>query len=408
MIKYLLLLFFFIWSCDVTNGNELPKHETENETVISNPDSLSESDTENLTDTLNHEVAPSIYQLYIGTYTDGESEGIYLAQFDADSGILSQPQLVANIDNSSFQCITPDGKQLWSVSESWNGPGKVIGFTMDSTSGDLKKLAEYPTLGNGPCYVSYHAKSETVLAANYNTGNVVRIVVGESSKGNTAVHRHEGNGPNTSRQSSPHAHNIHIDLEGKYAYSCDLGTDQVYVYDLANKGLQVKHIIQTEKGAGPRHLDFHPEGKAMTVINELNSTIETYLPDHDGVYSKLLSVVSTIPSTHTSNNQCADLHYSTDGKTLYASNRGHNSIAVFSVDQNTMEPTLVQWMEEALQWPRNFVLSPNGKYLLAANQEAHNISIYGIDQQNGKLTFTGHTTTLSKPVCLTFQKTIKP
>ncbi|MBN2806633.1 MAG: lactonase family protein [Prolixibacteraceae bacterium] len=402
MIKYLLLSIFFIWSCDVSNGNELPKYQNENDTIVSNADSLSESETENLKDNPDPVGAPSIYPLYIGTYTDGESQGIYLAQFDADSGIISQTQLVAKIDHSSFQCITPDGQQIWSVSESWNGPGMVAGFAVDSLSGALTKTEEYPTMGNGPCYVSYHAPSKTVLVANYNSGNVVRISVGESNTGSTAIHQHEGKGPNTNRQSAPHAHNIHIDLTGKFAYSCDLGTDQVYVYDLTKEGLQVKHIIQTEKGAGPRHLDFHPGGKAMTVINELNSTLETYLPDDEGVFSLLQSVVSTIPTSHTTNNQCADLHYSSDGKTLYASNRGHNSIAVFSVDQITMEATLVQWMEEAIEWPRNFAISPNGKFLLAANQEAHHISVYAIDQKSGKLTFTGLTSPLSKPVCLTF------
>lgn len=401
MIKYLLLSLVFVWSCDKSNGHEISESK-DDENLVSNNDSLAE-----IEDTPNTQDQPettAVYPLYIGTYTSGESEGIYLAQFDALTGSISKPALVATVDNPSYQCLTPDQSELWTVSESWNGPGQAMGFTIDTLTGELSPKATFPTKGNGPCYISYHSKSKTLLAANYNSGNVVRIGVGDMNQGQTAEHRHSGSGPNQNRQSLPHAHNIHLAPDGRYAYACNLGTDQVYVYDLNQEGLGLKQIIQTEKGAGPRHLAFHPRGKAMTVINELNSTLETYLPDEEGVFSSFLLRVSTIPESFTANNQCADIHYSPDGKYLYASNRGHNSVAVFAIDENTMEAQLIQWMEKAINWPRNFALSPDGNYLLVANQEANQISIYTINKENGQLSFTGNTTPLSKPVCLTFVK----
>lgn len=401
MTKYIALLAFLLWSCGTSIGNELPEINDGSQTV-SKPDTVAEPNSSNTNDSLNPSPTNTSYQLYIGTYTNKSSEGIYLASFDSDSGILSVLNLAVKLDNPSFQCITPDQEQLWSVSELWNGPGKIAGFAIDSIDGKLVKLAEFPTMGNGPCYVSYHGPSNTILAANYNSGNVVRIGVGTNNYGQTAIHQHAGKGPNKNRQSSPHAHNIHIAPEGQYAYACDLGSDEVYVYDLSKEGLQVKHIINTTKGAGPRHLAFHPEGKAMTVINELNSTLETYLPDDDGIFSKLHSKVSTIPDTFTQNNQCADIHYSANGKFLYASNRGHNSIAVFSIDQKSLKPVLIQWMEEVINWPRNIAISPDGRYLLAANQEGNQIGVYAIENETGLLTYTGNTLSISQPVCLTF------
>lgn len=405
MIKYLLALSILLWSCDKSNGNELLLNENEETEEVENQDTLSNDDPapEELPDTAVVAIDESFY-LYIGTYTNESSKGIYLAEFDADSGIFSTPEIVTTLNNPSFQCITPDQNELWSVNESWNGPGQVVGFSINPANGKLTELAKYGTSGNGPCYVSYHQESQTVLAANYNSGNVIRVGVGESNAGISWDHQHEGTGPNKSRQSSPHAHCIKIDLNRKYAYSCDLGADKIYVYNLEESGLPEFATIKTKSGAGPRHLDFHPEMKAMSFVNELNSSIETYLPDENGCFTKFLSAVTTIPTSHTGNNQCADIHYSSDGKFLYASNRGHNSIVTYSINEQTMEPTLIQWMEEEINWPRNFAIDPNDNFIIVANQESNLITVYQIDQKTGQLTFNGNKISISKPVCLTFLK----
>ena len=142
--------------------------------------------------------------------------------------------------------------------------------------------------------------------------------------------------------------------------------------------------------------------KAMSVINELNSTVEVFTADEDGCFTNRIFSISTIPEDHKSNNQCADIHYSVDGMYLYASNRGHNSIVVYKVDQETMELEAIQWMKEDINWPRNFTISPDNKHLLIANQNSNKITIYTINNETGKLNYTNNSLSLSKPVCLTF------
>ncbi|MFA9391948.1 MAG: lactonase family protein [Prolixibacteraceae bacterium] len=402
MIKYLLISFLFLWSCGPSNGNAIndqQKQEVQNQDSLSNDEMEQEEETGTDTDSTTTAFDEELY-LYIGTYTDAGSKGIYLANFDVDSGLISTPKLVATVNNASFQCISTDETQLWSVNESGSGNGEVVGFRIDSNNGTLSEIGKYSTKGSGPCYVSYDEIGNTVLAANYNSGNVIRIETGANNKGNSSVHQHEGSGPNVSRQSSTHAHSIKIDLKGKYAYSCDLGADKIYVYKLEETGLKVFKTIQTQSGSGPRHLDFHPEGKAMMVLNELNSSVETYLPDQDGCFSKFQKATKTIPSTFTANNQCADIHFSSDGKLLFASNRGHNSIVSFKVNQTNMELTLLGYMQENIDWPRNFALSPDGNFILVANQNSNLLTVYRVNQNTGLLSFTGNQISLSKPVCV--------
>lgn len=346
------------------------------------------------------------YYLYIGTYTDAGSEGIYRAQFSSDSGKISNPVLVARVNNPSYQCITPDKTQLWSVNESGGGKGAVIGFQINASDGSLKEINEFSSQGSGPCFVSYHEASQTVMAANYNSGNVIRIHTGEKNTGEAYTQQHEGTGPLTSRQASPHAHCIKVGPNGQYAYSCDLGADKIYVYRLDETGLKVHTIIHTTAGAGPRHIAFHPGHKAMSVICELNATVETYLPDEDGCFNRFSSEISTLPEDFTASNKCADIHYSPDGNFLYASNRGHNSIVTFQIDQETLQPTLIGWMQDEIDWPRNFTITPDGDYLLVANKDSNTITVYRVNHTTGQLTFTGNKISVSKPVCLNlFPKT---
>lgn len=386
MIKYTLILCISLWFASAisvtgkTVNNENPAQPT-------NESSINET----------------LY-LYIGTYTNAGSEGIYLADFNVNTGTISTPKAIAKINNPSFQCISADQTQLWSVNESGSGNSEVVGFQISKKDGSLTHIGNYSTVGSGPCFVSYHQPSQTVMAANYNSGNTIRIGVGKNNKGETVTHQHEGSGPNASRQSTPHAHCIKIDLNGKYAYSCDLGADKIYVYNLEESGLNVYKTIKTQSGSGPRHLDFHPDGKAMMVINELNSTIETYLPDEHGCFTKFKSTTKTIPSTFTTNNQCADIHFSHDGKFLFGSNRGHNSIVSYAVNQESMELTLIGWMQEDISWPRNFTISPDGNFILVANQNSDLITVYKVDQTTGILTYTGNKLSLSKPVCLNLMK----
>jgi 6-phosphogluconolactonase len=402
MYQQILLPTFLFWNCLVAFGTgEINKNTSQSEPSIKNITSPSMENT-NIQGKTNHQDLI----LYIGTYTDAESEGIYRSIFNTETGDISNPELLAKVNNASFQCITGNKKQLWSVSESSEGQGEVTGFAIDAHTGNLHLLESYFTQGDGPCYVGYHEATKSVLTANYGSGNVTAIPVNKSGKlkGSSSFQQHSGNGPKLNRQKGPHAHCIKPDLNGKFIYSADLGTDKIYAYTIKKNKLELYKEISLEAGSGPRHIAFHPANKSMTVVNELNSTIAIFLPDNDGCFSEFKSSITTIPASFTENNQCADIHFSPDGQYLYASNRGHNSIAAFKVNQVTMELTPIGWMQETIKWPRNFTIAPSGNFLLVANKNSDKITVFRIDPRSGLLEFTGKELLISKPVCLNLFK----
>jgi 6-phosphogluconolactonase len=396
MFRYLfILILIFFWSCGKGNVKDDSKpNDITDSTAVIDP-----------VDTNKHHIQN--YFFYIGTYTDAGSKGIYRSTFQSDSGKISVPELIATISNPSFQCISKDHKFLWSVGES--GTGSVFGFLIDMVNGNLQKTATFSSLGSGPCFVNYHDESMNVIAANYNSGNVTKIPVTSTgiANGKAYTHQHTGKSINASRQAGPHAHCSKVDPTGKYIYSCDLGTDKIYVYTVSGDSLALFKTIITAPGAGPRHLDFHPQLKSMAVVCELNSTVITYLPDEKGCFSIYHHTITTLPDDFKGQNTCADIHFTPDGKYLYASNRGHNSIVIYGIDSSTLNPDLIGWQTSNIKTPRNFAIDPTGNYLLVANQDGNNIVVFKIDYLSGELTDTGFRTTLSKPVCITFLNNLK-
>jgi 6-phosphogluconolactonase len=406
MYNYFFILLLLLWSCDTTNGNSnTPDPDpVEVADTTKQPIDTTAIDPGSPVDTTATATVDYRYFFYIGTYTDGGSKGIYKATFDSDSGTISTPELVAIINNASFQSISKDRRLLFSVNESWSGVGSVTGYLIDTITGNLTKTESFSSLGNGPCYVSFDDNSLNVVTANYSSGNVTKIPVTANGKANgkSYTHQHTGKGPNTGRQDGPHAHCSVVDPTGKYIYSCDLGTDKIYVYTISGDSLALFKTIETAPGAGPRHLDFHPQLKSMAVVNELNANIVIYLPDADGCFSIENNSHSTLPNSFNGQNKCADIHYSNDGNFLYASNRGHNSIVCYSVNSASQKASLVGWQTENLKTTRNFAIDPSGKYLVAANQDGNNITVYEINKQTGELRYTGISRTISRPVCITF------
>ena len=236
MIKYILAIAIFFCNCEKSTGAEATPNSNENNKTVqqdSVSDEVDQADNEEVIEEIDSTLNPiQDYYLYIGTYTDAGSKGIYLSKYEAETGILSQPELVANVNNASFQAISKDQTKLFSVSEAGGGSGQVIAFDINTENGTLKQTSTNSTERTGPCYFSYHDNSESILAANYRSGNVTRITTTE-----TYAHQHEGKGPNASRQERPHAHCFKIDLNNEFAYSCDLGTDKIYAYNLNDKGL---------------------------------------------------------------------------------------------------------------------------------------------------------------------------
>jgi 6-phosphogluconolactonase len=347
--------------------------------------------------------------LYVGTYTNGKSEGIYVYRMNPDDGELKPAATVKGVSNPSFLAIDPKRRFLYAANESGEFAGKkgggVTAFTIDRKTGDLRKLNERNSPGV-PCHVSVHPSGKFVLAANYGGGNVVIYpVLADGRLGEpTDVAQHAGKGADPKRQGEPHAHCIMPDAAGRFAFAPDLGIDKVMIYrvDEKNGKLVPNGFAATKAGAGPRHFDFHPSGKFAYVINELDSTLTAFAYDNAKGALAESQTISTLPPNFSGTNFCADVHVHPSGKFVYGSNRGHDSVVAFAVDQSTGKLNLIAHESTRGKWPRNFAVDPAGAFLLVANQNTNNVVAFRIDQQTGKLTATGQTTEIPSPVCLKF------
>jgi 6-phosphogluconolactonase len=355
------------------------------------------------------EVSPNML-LFIGTYT-GEtgSKGIYNCRFDLKSGKITKLH-ATETDNPSWLAATHDNKFLYSVSEIEEFEGKATGsisaFRIDKDSGSLTLLNTKASQGKTPCHLDIDDNNRFVLAANYNGANVAVLpIMPDGSLGDSHDSmQHIGSSIDPDRQTEPHPHSINLSPDNRFAFVPDLGIDKIisYTFD-AEKGNVLPGNpawTKTAAGAGPRHFTFHPGGEYAYVINELNSTITAYRYDaENGILSELESV-STLPAGFNSPSFCADIHLTPDGRYLYGSNRGHDSIAIFRVDANTGRLQPAGHEKRGINWPRNFIIDPTGKYLLAANRKGNSVLCFTIDRDSGALSPTGHKTEIPAPVCL--------
>ena len=351
--------------------------------------------------------------LYVGTYTDdGKSRGIYLVRMDTRSGQL---RLVGSVDaapNPSFLAIHPSGRFLYAVNEVDKYAGKASGavstFTIATNTGALTKTGEMPSEGAAPCYVSVDKSGKAVLVANYNGGSVALLPIQDDGRlaRATSVMKHEGSGPVSDRQGEPHAHCIVADPSNRFALAADLGADRVFVYRLDLEGKTLRHVDGADAvmraGAGPRHIAFHPTLPLVFVSNELHSTVSTLRFDAAHGSLTLVGSQSTLPPVWSGTNFVADVHVSPSGRTVYVSNRGHNSIAAFSIatDGNL---SIKQTISTEGDWPRNFTLDPTGRWLLVANQRSNSIVVFARDENSSRLTPTNQKIEIPSPVCLRFR-----
>ena len=352
--------------------------------------------------------------LYVGTYTEGtKSEGIYLVRIDPRTGKLRRVGSVIAGANPSFLAIHPNGRVLYAVNEvdKYNGKasGAVSSFAIARDTGTLMRLGEQPSEGAAPCYVSVDRSGRVVLVANYNGGSVALLPIqGDGSLAPAShVEKHTGSGPNAERQEAAHAHCIVADPSNRFVLAADLGADRVFVYPLDLERKTLRRIgggsAVMRPGAGPRHIVFHPTLPLVFVANELDSTVATVRFDAEHGTLSPLGTVSTLPAGWTGTNYPADIHFASSGRTLYVSNRGHNSIAVFSVAESTGALALEQVVSTDGDWPRNFTLDPTGRWLLVANQRSDSIVVFARDEKTGRLTPTRERIALPSPVCLQFR-----
>lgn len=353
------------------------------------------------------------YIMYVGTYTGPESKGIYAFRYDPASGKPTSLELAGESVNPSFLAVDPQQRFLYAVNEVGDYKGEKTGgvsaFAIDQKTGKLTFLNEVASRGAGPCHISLDKTGKYVLVANYDSGSVAAFPVlpdgkvGEAS----AFVQHGGHGPNAERQEGPHAHEIQVTTDNRFAIVADLGLDELLVYrfDPAKGTLTPNDppFALVEPGAGARHFVFHPDGRHIYTLNEMggNITVLSYDPARGSLRSEQL--VSSLAKDYKGAIESAEITVSKDGRFLYASNRGSsNDIAVFAIDPAKKTLKIIENVSTKGKTPRNFVIDPSGRYLLAANQESNNIVVFRIDGKSGRLSETGQVIEVPSPVCIVF------
>ena len=354
----------------------------------------------------------STMRVYIGTYTsrhEGDAAGIYVADYDPQTGTIHSLRDAAVAENPSFLALDANDARLYSVAELGDGAGAVAAWSIDQDSGVLTAISKQPTRGSAPCHLVVDAAGRHVLAACYGSGTVcVMPIRDDGGVGElTQVVAHEGASVNPERQEAAHAHSVNLDPDGRFVFVCDLGMDRtvVYGYDSMTGRLEANSEFVAHPGAGPRHFAMHPNGRFAYVINELDSTVTACVYEGEtGVLSET-GTVTSLPEDFNGENTCADLHVSPDGRFVYGSNRGHDSIAVFEVDPGTGAIAAQGHQSTGGATPRNFALAPEGRYLFAANQDSHSIVGFECDPESGALTPTDQVIDVPSPGCIKFTRT---
>ncbi len=353
--------------------------------------------------------------VYLGTYTSGagSGQGIYRSALDLETGKLSDPALAAEAKNPSFLEIHATGKFLYAVSES-GGDGSVGAYAIDPDTGNLRLLNQQPSGGAGPCHVSIDHTGRNVLVANYGSGSasVMPIRPDGSLAEPTGFVQHEGSSVHPERQKGPHAHSINVSPDNRFAYVADLGIDRIMIYRLdAQKGTVVTNrppFAQLKPGAGPRHFAFHPGAKCAYVINELDCTITAFACDSTSGALTEVQTVPTLPEGFAGHSTCAEIRVHPNGRFLYGSNRGHDSIAVYRIDEAEKPLTFVEHETAGIKTPRNFNIDPAGTFCLVANQGSDSVVVFRVNQETGALEPTGHKIAVPKPVCVRFLRPNQP
>ena len=364
--------------------------------------------------------------VWFGTYTGKppRGNGIYVSRYDEITGEISRPKLATKIKNPSFLVVHPTLSIVYAVSEiaDLNGKptGGIISFVVDMRSGQLTQQSVQPSQGKGPCHLSLDATGKSLLAANYGSGSVICLGINDDGSLLPPVAttqdkpggfiQHAGTGPNKSRQQGPHGHSMNATLTGKFAISCDLGADKVFVHklDVPTAVITPHNSTPTQPGGGPRHFALHPRLPFGYANNELDMTVTAFRFDAvEGNLQKIHSA-STIPDSiqERTGFSTAEIAIHPSGKFLYVSNRGHDSIALFGINEQSGKLSLKSVEPTRCQTPRHFAIAPDGKRLYAAGQASGTITAFTIDSETGKLSFTKRMLKVPKPVCIVFSHPI--
>jgi 6-phosphogluconolactonase len=352
------------------------------------------------------------FTVYVGTYTYAEptsrSDGIFIYRLDGITGELTFVGAVGEVINPSFLSISPDHRFLYAVNEvnEFNGlsGGGLTAFAIDAKSSLIRRLNAQPTLGATPCYISND--SGLAFVANYGGGSLSILPISEDGHLGSliqVIHYH-GSSINPRRQDAPHVHSVILDPAARFALVADLGTDTITIYHLDRSSgttpLVKVHEVSVEAGSGPRHMAFHPTRHFLYLANELSSRVTAFAYNEaDGRLQSFQNILA-LPEDFAGTNITGDIHISPSGRHLYVSNRGHDSIAIFAIDQSTGHLTIVAFVPTQGRTPRNFSFDPSGNWLLVANQDSDNLVPFKTDPVSGQLVSTGQVTSVPRPACV--------
>jgi 6-phosphogluconolactonase len=352
--------------------------------------------------------------VYFGTYTGSGSQGIYVSHFDAETGRLSPPELAASTPNPSFLAVHPSGRYLYAVNEldefRREKAGAASAFTIDASTGMLRALSEVSTRGTGPCHVSLDGSGRHAFIANYGGGSVAVLPVGEDGSLGPATSfvQHSGHGPSAERQEGPHAHEVLVDPSGQWLWAADLGLDKVLAYRLDGaKGLLATPAAAAATlapGSGPRHFAFADGGRHLFVLGEMTLTVTAFRVNPATGAATVVQTLSTLPAgiSPTAKDSGAELQLHPSGRFLYASNRGPDSITVFSIDAAKGTLKQIEVVSSGGKTPRGFSIDPSGRYLLVGNQDSGNVVVFAIDGDTGRLKPVGEPVPVATPVSVAF------
>jgi 6-phosphogluconolactonase len=340
---------------------------------------------------------------YIGTYTKGNSKGIYRFTLDTAEGKLSTPVLAAELTDPTYVAISQDKKNLFAILKE-AGSGGVSAYSINEESGELTFLGKQLTPNGSSCHISVDSKQQVLVTSSYGEGVIESYPLHDDSTPLpvSSTVQHEGQGPNEERQEKAHTHFAGFTPDERFIAVVDLGIDKVITYKIDNGVLEEVNSLSVAPGSGPRHLTFHPNGKFAYVMAELvPEVIVLSFDSQTGSFSEVQSVRS-VPEDFKENNQGSAIHISDDGQFIYAANRGHDSIAVFQINQETGKLSFVELVSTEGHWPRDFSLDPSGKFLIASNEQSGNLTLYARNEQDGKLTLLQKDVQVPFPVCVKF------
>lgn len=349
--------------------------------------------------------------VYFGT-AGGDAKGIYVSSFDSESGELSEAKLATEANRPGFLAIHPNHQYLYAIAGAIPGheakeTGGLSAYTINAKTGELTLINQQPSGGRGPCHVSLDHGGRVALVANYSGGSTSSIGINSdgSLKKPTSFFQHEGSSVNEKRQKGPHAHSSNPGPNDKFAFVADLGLDKVMIYKLDPSTAKMeKHGAGiVPPGSGPRHFAFHPNGKWAYTNGEMLMTVTGFNFDPDKGTLTPFQTIGTVPEgIDFTGLSTAEVQVHKSGKFLYVSNRGHDTIAVYTIDPKNGELTFVERENIQGETPRNFGIDNTGKFLLAAGQKSHTIAVFKINQKTGELDFTGNKIKVPTPICVKF------